>query len=433
MDPNQQRPHPATPLGGGNPWPRGHTEQRTRLSLPTTGHGQRSNMGPPPQRSTPMMDTMPDSPRNAPGSSSSTLQPIGQGFMAPLSGQTTAPAQFAPLPGASGAHGGGPMPMATTMSAPRQGTSPGLSLFASLPGAGGAHGGGPMPMTSMMPAQSQSGDASTPLSFAPQRRHSLRQQRQREAQTAAAPDPSTVHFGHDTSSMVWEAQGDYLSGGGSDPNLREETRAAIRRNSVSGPTLSDVLPPLMAQHVGAHQASGQTVSQVDNRVAPHQGGAYPGVMFTSSYAQSLSGPARDKQEKKQTPEPRSPGADTASAGPYHRAHTSPYDVVGEASNAALTVRAPQAANLIVDSHIENQARQLQQAGNTTLVIRADSHSHSSVGVLSQPSGGGNYTLQAATYQRRPSGYGTAPGGPGVSSSGPPGGPPPGGSSGPPGK
>ncbi|WP_211243535.1 hypothetical protein, partial [Chitiniphilus eburneus] len=234
--------------------------------------------------------------------------------------------------------------------------------------------------------------------------------REHAALMAQVPDPGAIHFGQDMSAPVASAQQDYLHGRRSDANEREDLRASITGSARHSADLSQLLPGAMRQHVEQHWSNPTTVSQADGRVNPEGGGAYAGAMFTSSFARGR-GPAAAGDERKQTAEPRSPRP-AAADGPSHRTHASPYAMVGSESNDVRTVWARQGGNLIVDTHIERQAQQSRDRGDhMTMLLRADTHDRSSVGVLSQPVASGPFTLHAAQYQRRPTASGAAPTGP----------------------
>ncbi|GLS05384.1 hypothetical protein GCM10007860_25360 [Chitiniphilus shinanonensis] len=232
-----------------------------------------------------------------------------------------------------------------------------------------------------------------------------------------APQPGASHFGIDVSTPVWSAQRQYQAkSGGSDKNEREDTHTEIREAAVSSTRLSELLPNGMRLHVEAHLAQTSVpVSQSDLRVNASDGGSYSGAMFTSSYARERPDGGRKKKsddetskrkkssakaQEKITQDPSSPKP-SDDHGPFHRAHASPFDVVGADSNDVRTVWGPQGGNLIVDKHIESAAIASKKRGDSlTMLLRSDTYNRSSVGVLSQTTPTGPYTLEAAQYSRR---------------------------------
>ncbi|HSC81795.1 MAG TPA: hypothetical protein VLC08_15660 [Chitinolyticbacter sp.] len=353
MEPAPKRIKLSEPLGGGNPWPQGHTRQRTRVDL---GDMRRSSLGQSAPRSAPILSAMPDH------SASATMQPD-------LSPMASTSSHATP-------------PQANHATPSLQPTGPGF----------------------LAPVNTAS--SSAPVAPESQRRSSSRiqqqEQRKLSALMAQVPDPHATHFGLDATTMVRSAQASYMAkSGGSDPNEREEAYAAIDKNARKSANLNDLLPSAMVRHVEHHLASGGEIHQADKRVNPQQGGAYPGAMFTSGVAQHTPPDAKAKRETKTIPEPSSPKPDTQVEGPYHRTHAAPYDVVGDASNHYKTVWAPQGGNLIVDRQLERIAQaSAKRQDSVSLMLRADSHDRSSVGFLSRQAPTGQYTLHAAQYQRR---------------------------------
>ncbi|GAA5786825.1 hypothetical protein YWS52_31500 [Chitiniphilus shinanonensis] len=234
--------------------------------------------------------------------------------------------------------------------------------------------------------------------------------RETAALMARVPAAGDTHFGHDMTAGVEAAQADYRAGLRSDPDQRAALRRTIDRSARTSADLSQLLPGAMRQHVEQHLGGGNTVSQDDGRVHPERGGAYAGAMFTSSHVRGR-GMAAGGEEGKQTGRPRSPQPSDAD-GPADRTHASPHALVGAESNDVRTVWARKSANLIVDGHIERVAQQSHERGDhLTMVVRADTHDRSSVGVLSQGAAGGAFTLHSAQYQRRPTPAGVAPAAP----------------------
>ncbi|TJZ64044.1 hypothetical protein [Chitiniphilus eburneus] len=257
------------------------------------------------------------------------------------------------------------------------------------------------------------------------RRLAQKKQRELAIKEANAPDPGASHFGIDLSTTVWSAQRQYQAkAGGSDRNERKEAHGEITKGARSHADLSQLLPTGMRQHVESHLSQTTLpVHQADLRVDPGSSSSYSGALFTSSFARERPDPGTTKRStkagdgsrkksarntEKVTQEPSSPKPHVDDDGPFHRAHASPFDVVGVDSNDVRTVWAPQSGNLIVDKHIESAAIASKKRGDSvTMILRSDTNDRSSVGLLSQATPGSAYTLEAAQYQRRVHGGGAS--------------------------
>lgn len=212
-------------------------------------------------------------------------------------------------------------------------------------------------------------------------------------------DSTLRHTGIDATPTVIKA----LDQGGSlDGPARKKLRGDINRGTTFAPDLSGVLPQDLAQHIVEHKASGRVVSQVDNRINPRKGGAYPGFQLSSTRVSDGSFDPTLKEIR----EPLSPNP-YKRQGIYHRTHDAPYGLAGPATNAAKTVNAPGWANITADAYIEAGAKEAvrQHGEGSTFHFRLDSHDRSTVGYAVEQKGSGveenkRWQVTQVQYQRK---------------------------------
>lgn len=188
-------------------------------------------------------------------------------------------------------------------------------------------------------------------------------------------DSKTGHFGKDVSTTVSKAMD---QGGSLDSDTRKKMKGDIARQKLYGASLEKIFSPDLATHIGKHRLSGDTVSQVDKRIKPRDGGKYEGFMLSST---RVSASTFDPSLK-EIGEPLSPNPYSGS-GMYHRAHTTPFNLGGIETNKTRTVNALSWANITVDSFIEDKAKRAagKYGEGSTFHFRIDTHDHSTVGYV----------------------------------------------------
>lgn len=198
------------------------------------------------------------------------------------------------------------------------------------------------------------------------------------------------HHGLDVTPFVREAM---QSGGKLEKGQRDLIGEQMRKNSVSGKKLSDVLPKAFVPQV-KQVFEQESVQQSDSRVMGKGGVGYKGFMFTTSFVT----PGGDSDDK-EIPRPSSPRPKEYGKKEAHQSHTSPFSLVGPESNRLKTVWNSQWANIGVDSRIEKSALQEHNQGSEVVHFRMDSDRRSTVGYVSKTPQGG-FKSVSLQYQRR---------------------------------
>lgn len=198
------------------------------------------------------------------------------------------------------------------------------------------------------------------------------------------------HHGLDVTPFVREA----MQGGGKlEKGQRDLIGEQMRKNSVIGKELSDVLPKSFVPQV-KQVFEKPSVLQSDSRVMGKGKGRYEGFMFTTSFVT----PGGDSDDK-EIPRPSSPRPKEYGKKEAHQSHTSPFSLVGPESNRLKTVWNSQWANIGVDSRIEKSALQEHNQGSEVVHFRMDSDRRSTVGYVSKTPQGG-FKSVSLQYQRR---------------------------------
>ena len=198
------------------------------------------------------------------------------------------------------------------------------------------------------------------------------------------------HHGFDVTPFVREA----MQGGGKlEKGQRDEIGEQMRKSSLRGKELSEVLPKAFVPQV-RQVFEKSSVLQSDTRVMGKGLESYGGFMFTTSFVT----PGGDSTEK-EIPRPSSPRPKEYGKKEAHQSHTSPYSLVGPESNRMKTVWNSQWANIGVDSRIEKAALQEHDKGSEVAHFRMDTDRRSTVGYVSKTPGG-DFQSVVLQYQRR---------------------------------